>query len=175
VATRIDEDHEIVSKSQRKRDAQALKALASTLIKLDASLLARVPLDDDLRNAIEEARKIRSNVARKRQLQYAAKLLRRIDPSDIIETLESFDNAARMETARQHRCEAWRDCLVEAGDEALAGLLESRHSVDIQSLRQLIRNARREARNDKPPAAARALFRQLRNMDREEPLPPIQA
>jgi len=166
---------EIVSKSQRKRDALELKSLASTLIGLDAASLARVPMDDSIRAAIEDARKIRSNVARKRQLQYAAKLLRRIDPAEIIETIESFDLAARQLTARQHRCEAWRDFLLASGDEALGKLLEHERAADIQAIRQLIRNAQREARNNKPPASSRSLFRLLRDMDKEKALPPVQA
>jgi len=128
------DESEVVSKSQRKRDALELKNLASTLIGLDAARLARVPMDDSIREAIEDARKIRSNVARKRQLQYAAKLLRRVDPAEIIETIESFDLAARQLTARQHRCEAWRDLLLESGDEALGKLLEHEQAVDIQAM-----------------------------------------
>lgn len=166
---------DFISKSQRKRDAKELKSLASTLIGLSAAKLARVPLDDSVREAIEEAREIRSNVARKRQLQYAAKLLRRIDPSEIIETIESFDSAARKVTASQHRCEVWRDYLIASGDEALGKLLEHQRSVEIQTVRQLIRNAGREATANKPPAAARSLFRLLRDMDQEKALPPVQA
>ena len=169
------ENTDLVSKSQRKRDAKELKSLALTLIRLDAARLARVPLDDDIREAIEDARKIRSNVAGKRQLQYAAKLLRRIDPTEIIETVESFDSNARQETARQHRCEAWRDFLITSGDQALSQLLEQQRTADIQTIRQLTRNAQREASRGKPPAAARSLFRLLRDMDQENALPPVQA
>lgn len=169
------DETEVVSKSQRKRDALELKTLASTLIGLDAASLARVPLDDSIREAIEDARKFRSNAARKRQLQYAAKLLRRIDPVEIIETIESFELAARQLTARQHRCEAWRDFLLESGDEALGILLEQERAVDIQAIRQLIRNAQREARQNKPPASSRSLFRLLRDLDKDKPLPPVQA
>jgi len=169
------DEFELVSKSQRKRDALELKSLAATLIGLDTASLARVPMDDSIREAIEDARKIRSNVARKRQLQFAAKLLRRIDPTEIIETIESFDLAARQLTARQHRCEAWRDFLLESGDEALEKLLDQEHAVDIQAIRQLIRNAQREARNNKPPASSRSLFRLLRDLDKEKALPSVQA
>jgi ribosome-associated protein len=170
-----DEEIELVSKSQRKRDALELKSLASRLIAMDAASLARVPLDDSIRGAIDDARKIRSNVARKRQLQYTAKLLRRIDPAGIIEAIESLDHAARQLTARQHRCEAWRDYLLASGDEALEKLLEQDRIADVQAIRQLIRNAQREMRNDKPPSSARSLFRVLRDLDQDRPLPSIQA
>jgi ribosome-associated protein len=120
-----------------------------------------------------EARQIRSHVAGKRQLQYVAKLLRRIDPEPIIQTLEGFDGEARQLTGRQHRTEAWRDFLLESGDPAVGILMQQRNDTDTQAIRQLIRNAHKEAARNKPPASARALFRLLREMDESELLPPV--
>jgi ribosome-associated protein len=166
------EDDTWVSKSQRKRDAKALKTLASRLLSLGPSQFGQLPLEDAMREAMDEARQIRSNVARKRQLQYVAKLLRRTDPSAIIAALDGFENQARQLNASLHRAEAWRDTLLESGDQALGQLLSRRHDVDSQAIRQLLRNAKREADRKKPPAAARALFRMLRELDQSEPLPP---
>lgn len=159
------------SKSQRRRDALELKALASDLIKLAPARLGRVPLEDDVREAIHEAREIRSNVARKRQLQYVAKLLRRTDPEAICLALEEFEGEARQLTGRQHRSEAWRDYLLERGDAAIGELMNLRSNVDSQALRQLVRNATKEKQLGKPPASARSLFRTLRDMDEQEQLP----
>ncbi len=169
------EEQPLASKSQRRRDALETKSLASELIKLNAARLGRVPLDDSVRSAIIEARQIRSNVARKRQLQYVAKLLRRIDPEPIVQTLEGFDSEARQLTGRQHRSEAWRDFLLETGDQAVGVLMQQRDDVDTQAIRQLIRNAQKESARGKPPASARAIFRLLRKMDESEPLPPASA
>jgi ribosome-associated protein len=160
------------SKSQRRRDALELRNLATRLIRLPTSQLAQVPLDSQLRAEIDRARGIRSHVAGKRQMQYVAKLLRRSDPQPLYDALDSFDNEARQVTARQHRSEAWRDRLLEEGDSAVGALLELRRDADGQGIRQLIRNAGREAARNKPPAAARALFRLLRELDEREPLPP---
>ena len=162
------------SKSQRRRDALEVKSLAAQLIGLSPALRAQLPLDEDVRRAIEQARAIRSNVARKRQLQFVAKLLRRADPEAIRDALANFDADARKLAARQHRCEAWRDRLVDQGDAAV-GVLLQRPGSDGPRLRQLIRTARQEAAGGKPPAAARALFRVLREMDELEPLPPVPA
>jgi ribosome-associated protein len=169
----FEETPSAVSKSQRRRDALELKSLASTLIGLSPSRLAQVPLDDSLRTEIDHARHIRSNVARKRQLQYVAKLLRRSDPEPILQAIEVFENEARQLSARHHRTEAWRDRLLEGGDPALGELLEQRRDADVQLIRQLIRNANREATRNKPPSAARALFRALREMDEAKPLPTV--
>lgn len=164
---------EIISKSQRKRDAKELKSLASELIRLDSSQLAKVPLEAPIREAVQEARQIRSHVAAKRQLQFIAKLLRRLDVTPIRVAIESFHNKARQLTARQHRAENWRDFLLESGDPALGKLLEQRHEANRQAIRQLIRNAQREASSGKPPASSRSLFRLLRDMDENKPLPPL--
>lgn len=162
-----------VSKSQRRRDALEIKTLALELINLSQSRLGQVPLDETVRDAIMDARQIRSNVARKRQLQYVAKLLRRDDPEPILLALDKFHGEAREITGRQHRSEAWRDFLLEAGDTAIGELIKHRADTDTQAIRQLVRNAAREATRNKPPASARSLFRLLREMDQVEPLPPV--
>ncbi len=170
---KISGETEFISKSQRRRDALETKSLASDLIKLNASRLAQLPLDQNVREAVEEARQIRSHVARKRQLQYLAKLLRRTDTTIITQAIESFQNEARQLGARQHRVENWRDFLLESGDTALGKLLEQRRDADGQAIRQLLRKVQREASRNKPPAAYRALFRLLRDMDADSPLPPV--
>lgn len=166
---------EEVSKSQRRRDALEVKSLASRLIELPAARLALVPLDEQLRSEIEHARRMKAHGARKRQLQYVAKLMRRDDPEPILDALEAFENEARHLTARHHRSEAWRDFLLENGDRAVGSLLEKRRDADAQTIRQLLRNAAREAKSNKPPAAARSLFKLLRELDEAEPLPPLPA
>jgi len=169
------EDPTLVSKSQRRRDALEMKSLARELINLNQAKLNRVPLDEPVRAAVTEARQIRSNVARKRQMQYVAKLLRRDDPEPILLALEQFDAEAREITGRQHRAESWRDFLLERGDRAVGELIGLRSDTDTQAIRQLLRNARREAAGSRPPASARALFRTLREMDQSEPLPEVPA
>ena len=166
-------DTEFISKSQRKRDAQVVKSLAIKLIKLSPSQLAAVPLDESVREAVQEAGHIRSNVAGKRQLQFIAKQLRRIDLSPIRETIASFQNKARKQTVRHHRVENWREFLLKSGDSALGKLLQQQPGTDRQAIRQLVRNARRETTNGKPPASSRALFRLLKDMDENTPLPPL--
>ena len=168
----ISEEEPLTSKSQRRREALELKSLASRLISLSPARLAQVPLDAPLRSSIMAAQQIRSNIARKRQLQYVAKLLRRIDPEPIVRVMSNFDTEARQISARHHRSEHWRDHLLESGDRALGELIEQRLDADAQAIRTLIRNAQREAAKGKPPAAQRALFRLLRDLDEIDPLPP---
>jgi ribosome-associated protein len=171
----FNETNEETSKSQRRRDALELKSLARDLIAMNPSRFARLPVDETVRAAVEDARRIRSNVARKRQLQFVAKLLRRSDAEPIMQALEAMEQDARQITARQHRAEAWRDRLIDSGDQALGELLSQRPGADAQAIRQCMRQARSEASRNRPPAAARALFRLLREMDEAQTLPPATA
>lgn len=161
------------SKSQRKRDARVLFELGRDLVGLPAKELAALPLDDDLRREIEFARGIRAHVARKRHLQFIAKMLRQRDADALLDAITARRAEARSLAGRHHRTEAWRDLLLASGDGAVSALLDATTAADAQTLRQLIRNAQRESRLGKPPAAARKLFRLLRDMDAEQALPPV--
>ncbi len=162
-----------ISKSQRKREAHERLDLGRRLVGLPLSLLEELPLEAEVRQAVDFARSIKSRVARKRQLGYLARLLRGVDVGPLLEALERQQGAARETNARHHRCEAWRDALLENGDAALAVLAGSRRDLDPQATRALLRNARREAERSKPPASARKLFRLLRELDEKKSLPPL--
>lgn len=160
-----------VSKSQLKREALVKRDLASDLIALGNKQFANAPLEEDLREELRAARKITAHVARKRQLMFVAKKLRNIDTGEIERYLASLQQDADQITLRHHRAEAWRDSLLANGDEGLAELLQQRPDADRQALRQLLRNATHEAAAGKPPTAARALFRMLRELDTAAALP----
>lgn len=162
-----------VSKSQLKRDAQAVFELGRQLTELPPAKLLELPLAPDIVEAVITARGIKSRVARKRQLGFLARLLRLSDTAPVLEALQRMQGSARESNARHHRTEAWRDALLDQGDFALAVLMEGCTTADRQSLRQLVRNAQRERDRGKPPAASRKLFKLLRELDEREPLPPI--
>lgn len=159
------------SKTKRKHEADRIKTLTKTLLAMSASKLNRIPLDPDVREELMDARKIRSNVARKRQMQFVAKLLRRTDTTPVFDALDAMENEGRLLTARHHRAEAWRDHLLATGDKGLSQLLTERHDVDVPAVRALLRNAQREAAKGKPPASSRTLFRMLRDLDENQTLP----
>jgi len=162
-----------VSKSQRKRDANVLLDLAKQLISMPETRLKRLPMDQDLRDEVDFARSIRPHGARKRQLMTVGKMLRKRDTEELLDAVNNIDEKNRRETARLHHVEAWRDKLIAGSDADLSELLEKNQGANVQILRQLIRNAKKEAQLDKPPAAARKLFRVLREMNAREALPPV--
>src|SRR5210317_850733 len=171
--TPTDNDSLEISKSQRKREANELLELAKNLIAMPESRLKRMPLDEDLREEVEFARSIRAHGARKRQLMTVGKMLRKRDNEELLDAVNDIDQKNRQMNARFHLIEAWRDRLLEDGDQELAELLEQSPGLNVQTLRQLIRNAQKEAKLGKPPTAARKLFKLLRESDEESLLPPL--
>jgi ribosome-associated protein len=161
-----------ISKSQRKRDARVLFELGLKLVAMSSKELSALPIETDLREAIDLARSIKAHVARKRQVQFVAKMMRNRDVQAIQEALDAQELEARQMTVRHHRVEAWRDRLLKEGDDALAVFLSSVDTTEIQTLRHLVRNARKEQERNKPPATARKLFKLLREMDAAQDLPP---
>jgi hypothetical protein len=67
------------SRSQQRRDALDVLRLAETLANLSEAQLSRVPLDDELREEVRRTRAVTSHIARKRQNQFLAKQMRKLD------------------------------------------------------------------------------------------------
>jgi ribosome-associated protein len=162
-----------ISKSQRKREAHELLDLAKQLVSMPESRLRNLPLDNDLRDEVNFARGIKAHGARKRQLMTVGKMLRNRDTTLLTDAVNNIDQKNRQMNARFHHVEAWRDKLIAGSDRELSELLEQNQEANVQILRQLIRNAKKEAQLNKPPAAARKLFKVLREMNAREALPPV--
>ena len=156
------------SRSEQRRAALDVLELGEQLVAMTATQLGRLPIPEELLPHIRETQRITSFGARKRQLAYLAKQMRKLDDEalDAIRDAMSKDGeAARRETAALHRVEALRDALLgDDGDAALTDLLAAHPPADRQQLRQLLRNVREERAKNKPPRAFRELFRVLREL-----------
>jgi ribosome-associated protein len=78
-------------------------------------------------------------------------------------TIESWKGTSKAEAAALHALERRRDKLL-ADDKALTQLLEEHPELDVQQLRTLIRNARKEQAENKPPKAYREIFQILKDL-----------
>ena len=152
------------SKSQRKRDMLALQKIGESLIKLTKEQLATIDLPDNLLTAIQHMKSITSNEAKRRQLQYIGKIMRQIDPESIKQALKCIEFIHEKNTAQFHHTEEWRTKLLIHGDDALNSFLVDYPKVDRQQLRQLIRNAQQDRKNNKNTGAEKALFKYLRSI-----------
>lgn len=160
-----------VSKSQRKREARAVFDLGRELVALDASRLAAIPLDDDLRQAIRKTRSITARVAHKRELQYLAKLLRQHDTEAIAAALASGTAEQARATDRFHAVEQWRDALLADPQQAFSELCEASPALDRQHLRRLLRESQGPENAVATVTARRELFRYLRDLQLQDALP----
>ncbi len=151
------------SRSQRKRDSTALQKLGEELTLLGASELDRMPLSENLREAVREWRRIHSHEGRRRQLQYIGRLMREeADPAAVTAALEARRQGRSAETQVFRHLERLRDELVEAEEP---GLLCAGFGERADEVRRLALRAREERRIGAPPRAFRALFRLLRELE----------
>jgi ribosome-associated protein len=142
------------SKTQLKAEADEKQALGEALLTLRADLMARLDLPDKLRDAIADAKKITNFEGRRRQMQFIGKLMRPLDPEPIREAINEQLNGSADLTLALHLAEQWRDKLI-ADDAALGTWLEEHPGTDSQQLRALVRQARKDAKPEKPGEAPR--------------------
>lgn len=157
----FEQEDEWVSKTQMKKQMDALQDLGMALTKLSTDTLKKIGLDDDLFEAVQNYKKITSNSALKRQAQYIGRLMRDTDPEPIERYLAKLrgDNAAH--NAFLQRVEQMRERLI-AADNALTAFIADYPHADAGKLRTLIRNTRKEQEQNKAPKNFRALFQEIK-------------
>ena len=154
------------SKSELKRQMTERQKLAEVLAAISSDALKTIPLDEAIKTAIAETNKIKSFEAIRRHKQYLGKLMRFLDDEelDVIQKrLDAIQGVSKAETAKLHFLESYRDRLI-TNDETFTKMIEQYPDMDIQNMRTLIRNARREKELNKPPKAYREIFRVLKDM-----------
>ncbi|MGO4703883.1 ribosome biogenesis factor YjgA [Dyella sp. 2RAB6] len=163
-----DPDHDYgPTRTQQRRDALAVLELAQQLLDLPPSRLAKLDLPEDVLREIEYTRKITSHIARKRQMGFLAKVMRKHDAEvfdGVRAALGENRERQRQETAAMHRLEATRDKLIADEDSALPELIATYPQLDRQHLRSLLRQARLERDKNKPPRAYREIFQLLKEL-----------
>jgi ribosome-associated protein len=157
------ETEQIISKTQRKQEMHELQELGAELVALPKEKLRQIELPENLRDAIADAQRITAHGGRKRQLQYIGKLMRSVDAEPILQKMKQWQGHHAAETARMHQLEHWRERLLNDA-MALSEFITLHPGADVQHLRTLIRNAQKEAVNNKPPKSSRELFKAIRDI-----------
>lgn len=153
---------ELKSKTQQKREAEALRDIGVELIGLSLDKLDLLPLSDELKRAIIDAKSLRSHGAVRRQAQLIGKLMRSAEHDAIIAAYAELQAEDSAQTARFHEVEHWRERLIHDGKDALTALIQAYPDIDVQQLRHLIKKAVDEQSKEKHTGASKALFRYLR-------------
>lgn len=151
------------SKSQKKRDAEALQKLGVILIGWSLDNIDRMPLSDTLKRAIIDAKSLKSHGAVRRQAQLIGKLMRTSDPDELFKAYDSILAEENAQTAQFHETEHWRTRLIHESKEALTEFVERYHPDDLQHLKQLIKKAIDEHSRNLHTGAGKTLFRHLRS------------
>ncbi|MFZ6817348.1 ribosome biogenesis factor YjgA [Undibacterium sp. Ji22W] len=154
------------SKSELKRQMTALQKMGQELVDSARDRVKRVPMPEDVRDAILECQNITNHEGRRRQMQFVGKKMRTLDEAEVAliqKTIDSWKGASKSETAAMHSLERKREKLLTK-DEALTELLAENPELDVQHLRTLIRNARKEQAENKPPKAYREIFQILKEI-----------
>jgi ribosome-associated protein len=159
----FEDDENIVSKSQRKRESTALQGLGKELFELSRDQLKKMDLPEKLLDALLEAKRLTSREGIRRQMQYIGKVMRDVETEPIDQQMAVIRGESNIAKAAFHALEDWRTRLIE-NDPALNEWLALHPDTDVQQIRQLIRNARKEAADAKPLKSSRALFRLLRDL-----------
>ncbi|MBC3930053.1 MAG: ribosome biogenesis factor YjgA [Undibacterium curvum] len=165
----FEQEYERPSKSQLKREMTALQKLGEELVEQPRDRVKRVPMPEDVRDAILECQQIKNHEGRRRQMQYVGKKMRTLDEEEVAliqKTIDSWKGASKSETAAMHALERRRDKLL-ADDNALTELLAEHPELDVQQLRTLIRNARKEQAENKAPKAYREIFQILKQISKK--------
>jgi ribosome-associated protein len=156
-----DEDNfEEKSKSQIKRELQDLKDLGKELIALPVKDLNKLELTERLMEAVLKAQPM-THGALKREIGRVGKVLVAEDYEQIQQNLTKIKKAHNGEVKLFHQLEQWRDELLAGNKEVMNVLVSTLTELDIQYVRQLTRNAQKEAKLEKPPKSSRLLFKYL--------------
>jgi len=155
-------EYERPNKSQLRREAQALQDLAKNLAELHESVWLSYQLSDDMLAELRELKSISQHGAKKRQLKRVAKLLRDEDISAAQHAVENAKKQRADVNAAFHKVELWRDKLIAGSKEDVAAFLSEYPLVNVQTLNQLVRNAKQELAKHKPAKSSKLLFKLLR-------------
>ena len=134
------------SKTDLKRESDALQDLGKDLLTLRSDLFKRLQLPDQLADGLAEAKRITNFEGKRRQMQFVGKLMRKLDEAEIAAVRAALDeqhNGSAAEKMALHAAEQWRDRLI-AEESALSIWLDHFPDTDTQQLRALIRQARKD-------------------------------
>ncbi len=158
-----DNELHVASKTQLKQEAERLKKLGLALVDLTKGEREKIPLDDDLLEAVELATKInRKKDGFRRQLQLIGKKLRGLEAEPIQTALDQLKSSDVAANRHFHMLERVRDQILSEGNEGINSAVSEYPQLERQKLRQLVRNAQKQAKENKPPIAAREIFQYLK-------------
>jgi ribosome-associated protein len=156
-------DENYKSKTQIKQELNELKELGRDLIALPVTDLDKLSLPEDVYDNVLKAKKM-SHGALKRQVGFLGGIIAKSDYETIQSDFKKLRQAHNGKVKEFHQLEQWRDELLANNKDILNVLVATFENIDIQYVRQLVRNAQKESQQDKAPKTARVLFKYLQSL-----------
>jgi|TARA_B100000809_G_C15045310_1_gene497013 ribosome-associated protein len=155
----LDKDS-VISKTELKKDSKKIQEFGRKISELTINNIEAFKFPSNIYEATIDLKNIKSNSAKKRQVQYLGKLLREIDLTDAFLIMKQLKVSSQKEIQRNHIIEDWRDKLLSNND-SITQFVDEYPKIDRQSLRQTISNAQKD---NKSPKYSRQLFKLIKDI-----------
>ena len=161
------EEIEYVSKTQLKQEAKQLRDLGEQIVNLSSQQRAKLPLNDELQQALVVADKIRhTREALRRHLQFIGRLLRNTDVDAIKNAMDKLTNTNKQAEKALQRLETIRQALLSEGDAQVNQLVGEYPQFERQKLRQLVKKTLKQQQQhpEQTAPAYKELFQYLKEV-----------
>jgi len=155
------------NKTALKREFQSLQDLAIQIIALPDEKINQFPLSENTIASIQQTERIKSKNALRRHIRYLAKQLAKEDISEIQAYFNKVEEQQTRNSTFFHQLESWRDRLIEQQSGIFEEVLAEYPNLDRQYLRNLIRQANKETKNNQAPKSSRKIFKYLREISEQ--------
>ncbi|TDT43249.1 ribosome-associated protein [Halospina denitrificans] len=163
-----DQDHHehdegLPTKSQAKREMQALREMAAALGQLSSDRINSLPASAEFRDGLLGLKQLAEGEPRKRHIHYLGRRLLEEDEQALQRELDSQQSGTTENARRLHMAERWRERLLDEGKPALTAFIEAFPETDRQHLRQLVgKAAKQESSPNDRNSPKRRLYRYIR-------------
>ena len=158
----LDKDS-VTSKTELKKDSKKIQQFGRKISELTINNIEAFKFPLNIYEATIDLKNLKSNSAKKRQVQYLGKLLREIDLTDAFIIMKQLKVSSQKEIQRTNIIEGWRNKLLN-NNNSITEFVDEYPEIDRQSLRQTISNAQKEKIKNKPPKYSRQLFKLIKDI-----------
>jgi ribosome-associated protein len=153
----------VTSKTELKKDSKKIQQFGRKISELTINNIEAFKFPLNIYEATIDLKNLKSNSAKKRQVQYLGKLLREIDLTDAFIIMKQLKVSSQKEIQRNNIIEGWRNKLLN-NNNSITEFVDEYPEIDRQSLRQTISNAQKEKIKNKPPKYSRQLFKLIKDI-----------
>ena len=157
------EKDSVVSKTELKKDSKKIQQFGRKISELSINNIEAFKFPLNIYEAVIGLKNLKSNSAKKRQVQYLGKLLREIDLTDALIVMKQLEVSSQKEIQRNHIIEAWRDKLL-INNDSITEFIDKYPQIDRQTLRQTISNTQKEKKDNRKPKHSRQLFKLIKGI-----------